>query len=195
MQKFLIMMMELDLSRKKADLEGLTTRADGVRTPVVELIIDKLSYDKDMISPFLQVFDEPRLKLEIVSQYIQKYNVKPSTRKRKSDDSRNDTAVNGFFKCFLNSISTKGLVKKVGADTVQVLLAHALQACLSIPKEQHLEEIFDLKEDAGSSPLINICKNIISAFTKLRETDEHFQILPIGKEALFTAASVLSTNS
>ena len=29
---------------------------------------------------FLQAFDEPKLKLEIVSQYIQKYNVKVSPK-------------------------------------------------------------------------------------------------------------------
>ncbi|XP_021865090.2 negative regulator of systemic acquired resistance SNI1 isoform X1 [Spinacia oleracea] len=194
-QKLLEVMMELDLSRKKADTQGLTTRADGARTPVVELIMDELSYDKDLISPFLQAFDNPRLKLEIIVQYIQKYNVKPYTRKRKSADSQGEAAVTGFFKCFLNSTTIKGIVKKVGAEAVQVLLAQVLQACMSIPKEKLLEEISDLKDDGERSPLVHICKNIISAFTKLRETDEHLQILPIGKEALFTAASVLSSKS
>lgn len=193
-KKLIILMTELDLSRKKADMQSLTTRADGARIPVVELIIDELSYDKDIITPFLQALDEPRLKLEIVSQYIQKYNVKPSTRKRKSEGSQDDATNIGFFKCFVNSTSTKGIVKKVGAEAVQVLLAHALQACMSISKEQLLEEFFDSK-GIGSSPLANICKNIISAFTRLKETDEHLQILPIGKEALFTAATVLSTRS
>lgn len=47
-----------------------------------------------------------------------------------------------------------------------------LQACMSIPKEKLLEEISDLKDDGERSPLVHICKNIISAFTKLRETDE-----------------------
>lgn len=42
---------------------------------------------------------------------------------------------------------------------------------MSISKEQLLEEFFDSK-GIGSSPLANICKNIISAFTRLKETDE-----------------------
>ncbi|XP_021726580.1 negative regulator of systemic acquired resistance SNI1-like [Chenopodium quinoa] len=194
-EKLLKLMINLDLSKKKADAQSLTTRADGVRTPMVELIMDELFYDKDLLSPFLQAFDDPILKLEIVSQYIHKYNVKPSTRKRKLDDSQDDTAVIGFFNCFLNSTSTKAIVKKVGAEAVQVMLAHALQACMSIPKEQLHELASDSKNDARRSPLVSICNDIISAFTKLRETDEHLQILPIGKEALFTAASVLSTKS
>ncbi|XP_048490804.1 negative regulator of systemic acquired resistance SNI1 isoform X4 [Beta vulgaris subsp. vulgaris] len=149
-KKLIILMTELDLSRKKADMQSLTTRADGARVPVVELIIDELSYDKDIITPFLQ----------------------PSTRKRKSEGSQDDATNIGFFKCFVNSTSTKGIVKKVGAEAVQVLLAHALQACMSISKEQLLEEFFDSK-GIGSSPLASICKNIISAFTRLKETDEY----------------------
>ncbi|XP_057526772.1 negative regulator of systemic acquired resistance SNI1 isoform X7 [Amaranthus tricolor] len=194
-QRFLIMMMDLDSSRKKAGMQGLTTRVDGVRTPVIELIMDELSYHKDKISPFLQAFDEPKLKLEIVSQYIQKYNVKPSTRKRKLIDSPDDAAITGFLKCFLSSTSTKGIVRKVGSEAVQVLLAHLLQASMSIPDEHLIEEISGLENDFRSSPLVNICNSIISAFTKLKETDAHLELLPISKEALFTAATVLSTRS
>lgn len=194
-QKLLVMMMELDSSKKTADMHGLTTRADGPRAPVVELILDVLSYNKDLISPFLQAFDQPKWKLEIVSEYLQKYTAKPSTRNRRSNDFLDDAKITGFFKCFANNTSTKSIVKKVGAEEIQVLLAHALQACMSLPQEQLLEGISDLKEDAEKNPLVNICKNIIAAFTKLRETNEHLQILPIGNEALFTAATILSTSS
>ncbi|KAH9611001.1 hypothetical protein KSS87_013232, partial [Heliosperma pusillum] len=75
-RKLLVMMMELDSSRKKADTQNLTTRIDGQRFAVVDLILDELSYNKDMISPFLQAFDEPELKMEIVSQFLQKYTAK-----------------------------------------------------------------------------------------------------------------------
>lgn len=194
-QKLLVMMTELDSSRKKADIEGLPTRTDGVRTPVMELILDELSYDKDMISPFLQVFDEPKLKLEIVSQYFQKYTAKPSTRNRRPNVSEDDPTVTGFFKCFLNSASTRGIVKKIGAKAVQVLLAHALQACMSLPRDQLVEGISELNAAIESNPLDTICKNVISAFTRLKETGKHMEILPIGKEALFTAATILSARA
>lgn len=192
LQRLLIMMTELDSSRKKADIEGRTTRTDGLRTSVMELILDELSYDKDMISPFLQAFDEPKLKLEIVSQYFQKYTAKPSTRNRRSNGSQDDAAISGFFKCFLSSTSTKGIVKKVSAQAVQILLAHALQACMSLPRNQLLEGISDLSEAPDSDPLETICKNVISAFSRLKEIDKQLEILPIGKEALFTAAAILS---
>lgn len=140
-----------------------------------------------------QVFDEPKLKLEIVSQYFQKYTAKPSTRNRRPNVSQDDPTVTGFFKCFSNSASTKGIVKKIGAKAVQVLLAHALQACMSLPRDQLVVGISELNAAAESNPLDTICKNVISAFTRLKETDKHMEILPIGKEALFTAATILST--
>ncbi|XP_074272322.1 negative regulator of systemic acquired resistance SNI1 [Silene latifolia] len=192
-QKLLVMMMELDSSRRKADTQNLTTRIDGQRIAVVDLILDELSYNKDMISPFLQAFDEPELKMEIVSQFLQKYTAKSSTRHRRSTDSV-DSSVPGVFKGFLNDTSTKAIVKKLGAEAIQVLLAHALQASMSISKDK-LVEISGLKEDDGSNPLGHFCKNLISAFTRLKKIDAHLEILPIGKEALFTAASILSAGS
>ncbi|KAK9714664.1 hypothetical protein RND81_06G110600 [Saponaria officinalis] len=192
-RKLLVMMMELDSSRKKADTQSLTTRIDSPRTPVIDLIVDELSYSKDMISRFLQAFDVPELKLEIISQYLQKYTAKPSTRNRKSK-CPDDALVTGILKVFLNSTSAKAIVKKLGAEAVQVLLAHTFQACMSIANDKLLE-IYDFKEDAGSTPLGQICKNVISSFTTLKETDESMQILAFGKEAIFTAATILSTAS
>ena len=54
----------------------------------------------------------------------------PPTRNQRSSVPQDDPTVTGFFKCFLNSASTKGIVKKIGAKAVQVLLAHALQVIL-----------------------------------------------------------------
>ncbi|KAJ8425674.1 hypothetical protein Cgig2_033676 [Carnegiea gigantea] len=194
-QKLLVMMTELDSSRKKADIEGLTTRTDGVRTPVMELILDELSYDKDMISPFLQVFDEPKLKLEIVSQYFQKYTAKPSTRNRRPNVSQDDPTVTGFFKCFLNSASTKGIVKKIGAKAVQVLLAHALQACMSLPRDHLVEGISELNAAIESNPLDNICKNLKnrgSPFLELRVFVNHMQAH--GNIANWQGSTIYSSN-
>uniref|UniRef100_A0A6N2KEH3 Uncharacterized protein n=1 Tax=Salix viminalis TaxID=40686 RepID=A0A6N2KEH3_SALVM len=68
-----MLIMDLDMSRKKADMQGSTTRADGVRTPLMEIILDEITYDTDMLSPFLKVFNEPKWKLEIILQYFSKY--------------------------------------------------------------------------------------------------------------------------
>ncbi|KAL9234019.1 hypothetical protein vseg_008941 [Gypsophila vaccaria] len=192
-QKLLLMMMELDSSKRKADQNSLTTRVDSPRTPAIDIIVDELSYYKDMISQFLQAFDVPEMKLEIISQFLQKYTAKPSTRNRKSNTS-DDALITSILKVFINRTSAKAIVKKLGAEAVQVLLAHTLQACMSIAKDKLLE-IYDLKDDPGSTPLSHICKNVISAFTTLKESDEKMQILPFGKEAIFTAATILSTGS
>ncbi|PRQ44245.1 hypothetical protein RchiOBHm_Chr3g0477111 [Rosa chinensis] len=36
-------------------MQGSTTRADGVRTPLLEIVLDELTYDKDILDSFLQV--------------------------------------------------------------------------------------------------------------------------------------------
>lgn len=165
-----------------------------MRTPLVEVILDELTYDRDMLSPFLQVFHEPRWKLEIIMQFFRKYIPKPSVRTRRSNGSSEDSSLNGVLKCFSNTTSTKNIVKKLGFEVVQLLLAHALQALLSMPSDQHLENTSYYKELIGSSAT-EICKNIITAFNSLRSVDGDIDILPIGKEALFAAATILSSAS
>ncbi|GKV36796.1 hypothetical protein SLEP1_g44889 [Rubroshorea leprosula] len=194
MQKLLRMIMELDMSKKQADMEGLTTRSDGARTPLIEIILDELTYDRDLLSPFLQVFDEPRWKLEIILQFFRKYIPKPSVRTRRSNGSSEDLSLNGILKCFSNGTSTKNIVKKISVDVVQLLLAHALLALLSMPSEQHIEDTPDCKELIGGS-IMEICKNITTAFNSLKTVDENIEILPFGKEALFAAATILSSTS
>ncbi|XLU60213.1 hypothetical protein S245_019422, partial [Arachis hypogaea] len=49
------MIKDLDISRKKADLEGHTTRADGLRKPLMDIILDQLAYNIDTIPLFLKV--------------------------------------------------------------------------------------------------------------------------------------------
>ncbi|RYR52027.1 negative regulator of systemic acquired resistance SNI1 [Arachis hypogaea] len=61
---------DLDISRKKADLEGHTTRADGLRKPLMDIILDQLAYNIDTIPLFLKTFSEPKWKLEIVVHYL-----------------------------------------------------------------------------------------------------------------------------
>ncbi|XWS15803.1 hypothetical protein CRYUN_Cryun34aG0033000 [Craigia yunnanensis] len=69
MQKLLIMIMELDISKKQAGVQGQTTRTNGVRTPLVEMTLDELTYDRDILSPFLQVFNDPKWKLDIIAAF------------------------------------------------------------------------------------------------------------------------------
>ncbi|KAL9346575.1 hypothetical protein Peur_061428 [Populus x canadensis] len=196
LQKLLIMIMDLDMSRKKADMQGSTTRADGVRTPLMEIILDELTYDIDMLSPFLKVFNAPKWKLEIILQYFSKYTTRLSTRTRRSNGPTEDaTTFSGVLNCFSNITSTRSITKKIKADVVQVLLAHAFQAHLSSSSQQDADGISASKDEGRSSSLVEICENIISAFSNLRRTDAKMEILPIGKEALFTAATILSTET
>lgn len=185
MQKFLTMVMELDTSKKKAEMEGCTTRADGVRTPMVELILDELTYNRDIFHPFLQAYAEPKWKLEVVVQYLWKYIAKPSVRTRRSNGSADDTTFGGTLKCFSNITSTRSTAKKIGAEVTQLLLVHGFQAYLSLPSS----------EERTSCSLIGICKDMISAFRTLKETDKNVEICAFGKEALFTAATIISVNS
>lgn len=195
LQKLLLMIMELDISKEKAETQGLTTRADGVRTPVAEIILDELTYNRDILSPFFQVFDEPRWKLEMIVQYFRKYIAKPSVRTRRSNGSTDDATFGGVLRCFSNGNSTKSITKKISNEVAQLLLAHAFQAYLSLSSEYSIEGTSDSKEDVGASSLVEICKNLITAFTSIKRANERAEILPFGKEALFTAATILSAKS
>ncbi|KAK2972881.1 hypothetical protein RJ640_029998 [Escallonia rubra] len=194
-QKLLLMIMDLDASKKIADLQGLTTRADGVRTPAAEIILDELTYNIDSLSPFFQVFDEPKWKLEIILQYFRKYIAKPSLRTRRSSGSADDTTFGGILKSFSDSSSTKSIIKKISGEVAQILLAHAFQAYLSLSSRHSVEGVCGSGEDVQDSSLVEVCKNMIAAFTCLKRTDVHTEILPLGKEALFTAATILATKS
>ncbi|GAB4827033.1 isoform X1 [Ancistrocladus abbreviatus] len=194
-QKLLVMMMELDSSRKKADMDGLTTRADGLRTPALEIILDELTYDNGLISPFFMVLDEPKLKLEIVMKYFRKYIAKPSVRTRRSNDATDTTTITGVLRSFSNGMNTKSIIKKISTEVVQLLIAYAFQACLSLPNQQLRDVTALSEEDVENGPLREICKNVISAFNSLKEIDGNMEILPLGQEALFTAGTILSAKS
>ncbi|KAF8413798.1 hypothetical protein HHK36_001791 [Tetracentron sinense] len=192
-QKLLVLIMELDMSKKQADMQGCTTRADGVRTPLVEIILDELTYNEDLLSPFFQAFSEPKWKLEMILQYFWKYITKPSVRTRRSNNSSEDATFGGVLKCFSNGTNTKSIIKKISTEVSQLLLAHAFQAYLSL--QHSVEDIADSREDIGGSSVVQICESMISAFHNLRRMDEDVEIMPLAKEALFTAATILSTKS
>ncbi|XP_038710055.1 negative regulator of systemic acquired resistance SNI1 isoform X1 [Tripterygium wilfordii] len=193
MQKLLTIIMELDMSKNKAEMQGCTTRADGVRTPLVEIILDELTYDQDMLSQFLQVFTEPKWKLEIILRYFSKYTAKPSVHTRRSNGCTDDVTFNGVLRRLMDSTSSRNIIKKISTEVVQLLVAHAFQAHLS-RSCQNFDGIND-SDEVKATPLTEICKNLVSAFRSLRRMDEKMDILPFAKEALFTAATILSPKS
>ncbi|KAL8158913.1 hypothetical protein V2J09_000450 [Rumex salicifolius] len=192
--KLLVMIMELDVSRKIADVKGLMTRKDGVRTSTMEIIVDQLTYEKVDISSFLQGLDKPKLKLDIVLQYFHKYNAKPSVRTRRSDDSMDDPTIFGVLKRFANASISKNIIKKIGVDIIQLLLAHTLQACLALSNQELIEVVFNSKAGVSSSPLKEVSNNIAIAFKSIRSIDKSMEIIPLGKEALFAAATILTSS-
>ncbi|XP_057948948.1 negative regulator of systemic acquired resistance SNI1 isoform X2 [Malania oleifera] len=195
-QRLLVMIMELDMSKKKANMNGHTTRADSLRTPLIEIILDEITYNKDILFPFFLAFHEPKWKLEIVLQYFSKYIAKPAVRTRRSNDSKEDATLEGVLKCFSNINSAKSVVKKISSEVAQLLLAHAFQAYLMLlSKQQSVKSISDSKEVIEGCFSVEICKNMISAFNCLKNNDADLEILPLGKEAVFVAATILSTTS
>ncbi|KAL2244402.1 UNVERIFIED_CONTAM: Negative regulator of systemic acquired resistance SNI1 [Sesamum indicum] len=168
LKTLLVMIMELDSSRRIADHQGLTTRADGVRTPVVDIILDELIYDNDILFSFLQVFD-PKWKLEIVVQYFLKYITKYSVQTRRSSGMVNIENLDGVLKCLSNRTSTRSIIKKISTELIQLLLAYAFQAYLLLSYQHLSKGLSDKQEDDKSNCIVEVCKNMISAFTCLRQ--------------------------
>lgn len=191
-QKLLSLIVELDLVRKDADLNGVTSRLDGLRTPLLEIIVDELTYNKDLIAPFFLVFSEPRWKLELVLQYFSKYRPK-SVRTRKSAESSTDTTFEGILSQFSTPTAARSIIKKVSPDVAQVLLAHAFQAYLSL---QQADKLFaNYSDKIGRITLSMTCKSLIAAFQNLRKVNQDLEVTSFEKEALFTAETILSLKS
>ncbi|KAE8719911.1 Negative regulator of systemic acquired resistance, putative isoform 3 [Hibiscus syriacus] len=192
MQKFLIMIMELDESREKADMLRQMNRSDGLRTPLVEIILDELTYHRKVLPSFLQVFNDPKWKFEIIVRYLLKYT-KPSVHTRRSNGPSEDSAFLGILKSFSDSSSTRNIIKKLNVEVVQLLLAHAFLAYTSMASQQHPSTMPDGNEAViDSSSLVEISKNVTAAFNCLRKAYEKIEISSLGKEALFTAAMIIS---
>nr|GLL45832.1 uncharacterized protein LOC109171257 isoform X1 [Ipomoea trifida] len=188
LKKLLLLIIELDSARNSADLQGLTNRADGVRTPVSEIILDEITYNSDILSSFFQIFDEPKQKLKLIVQYLQKYIPKSSVRTRRSNGSANDATFESILKCFSNANSTKSIIKKISGDVAQLLLGHAFQAYLSMCDT-------DSEEGVKRCYLPEVCQNIITAFTCIKREDKQTELSVFSKETLFTAATILSLKS
>ncbi|KAG2650594.1 negative regulator of systemic acquired resistance SNI1-like isoform X3 [Panicum virgatum] len=187
LRKLFVMVMELDLIRKEADTLGLTSRADGFRNPIMEVILDELIYNISYLSPFLLAFMEWKWKLEIILQYFSKYCGKGAVRTRRSDSSQQDLKLGSVLSFFLTTTSAKAIVKKMGTEVAQLLLAHAYQVCLYVQSDS--SDSTATTEKIGAS-LQEISCDFISAFQNLRKVGLNIQISPFEKEALFTAATL-----
>ncbi|MBA0840215.1 hypothetical protein Goarm_002815 [Gossypium armourianum] len=172
MQKLIIMIMEIDMSKQQANMLGLTTRSDGLRIPLIEIILDELTYYRKILPRFLQIFNDPKWKLEIIVQYLLKYTAKP-VRTRRSNGPSEDSTFLGVLKSFSDSSS----------------------AYMSLTSQQQLPGMPGCNEAViDSLSLVEISKNVAAAFNSLREADKKIQISSLGKEALFTATMIISTS-
>ncbi|MBA0663457.1 hypothetical protein Goklo_003575 [Gossypium klotzschianum] len=194
MQKLIIMIMEIDMSKQQANMLGLTTRSDGLRIPLIEIILDELTYYRKILPRFLQIFNDPKWKLEIIVQYLLKYTAKP-VRTRRSNGPSEDSTFLGVLKSFSNSSSVRSIIKKLNVEVIQLLLAHAFLAYMSLTSQQLLPGMPGCNEAViDSLSLVEISKNVAAAFNGLREADKKIQISSLGKEALFTATMIISTS-
>ncbi|PWZ29422.1 Negative regulator of systemic acquired resistance SNI1 [Zea mays] len=188
LRKLFVMVMKLDLTRKEADTLGLTSRADGFRNSIMDIILDELTYNSSYLSPFLLAFVERKWKLEIILQYFSKYCGKGAVRTRRSDNSQEDLKLENVLNFFVTATSAKAIVRKMSAEIAQLLLTHAYQACLSA--EDANSNSADTPEKVGAT-LQEISSNFIAAFQNIRKVSPDIQISPFEKEALFTAATLV----
>uniref|UniRef100_A0A0D9YR33 Uncharacterized protein n=1 Tax=Oryza glumipatula TaxID=40148 RepID=A0A0D9YR33_9ORYZ len=186
-QKLFTMVMNLDLIRKEADTMGLTSRADGCRNPILDVILDELTYNISYLSPFLLIFVEWKWKLEIILQYFSKYCGKPAVRTRRSDNSQHDLTLENVLTLFSTAATTKAIVKKMSSEVVQLLLANAYQVCLHLECDSSKDS--DTTKKIGAT-LLQISESFVSAFHNMRKINPDMQLSPFEKEALFTAASM-----
>ncbi|KAK8273809.1 hypothetical protein V6Z12_D10G031600 [Gossypium hirsutum] len=190
----MLLIMEIDMSKQQANMLGLTTRSDGLRIPLIEIILDELTYYRKILPRFLQIFNDPKWKLEIIVQYLLKYTAKP-VRTRRSNGPSEDSTFLGVLKSFSDSSSVRRIIKKLNVEVIQLLLAHAFLAYMSLTSQQQLPGMPGCNEAViDSLSLVEISKNVAAAFNSLREADKKIQISSLGKEALFTATMIISTS-
>eukprot|EP01018_Ginkgo_biloba_P004632 Gb_29640 [translate_table: standard] len=186
-QTFLMLMMELDMIKKEADQKGWTSRSDGSRTPVLEIIMDEMSYNKELIAPFLQAMTEPKWKMNIILMYFLKYCSRSVARVL---ESRNEeTTLEDIFNCFSNATNLRSMTKRISGDVIQLLLAHGFQAYFSL--RQQVKSLSFLSNNREDEALFKeTCKSFITTFRNLENVYGDLEIIEAGKAALFTAATI-----
>ncbi|KAL5715889.1 isoform X1 [Ranunculus cassubicifolius] len=182
-EKFLSLVIELD-NTKQADPKVQITAVDRLRTPLIEIIRDELSYNKQILSRLLQVFSDPKGKIEIILQYISSYSKKASTCTQRSSISSGNTSLDDVLSYFSSETSTGNILSKISTNEVQLLLAHSFQAYFKLHGKN---------ED--KTGIVQVCKDVIAAFKNLKNICKNMEMIPIGKEALFTAVAIVTMKS
>lgn len=187
-QKLLTMMTEIDTIKKEADKRGQTSRSDGSRTPVLEIVINELCYNKSLIGPFLQALTEPKWKMDIILTYIMKYFSRSITKNVGSDIEA--TTIKDIFNFLSDASATnaRSMTKRISAVLLKLLLVHGFQAYFSLREGTNFmnssEEDVLLKET---------CELFLSAFQNLQSADnKNLELIAVERDALFTAATILS---
>jgi len=184
-QGLLTMMAELDTIKKGADKKGRTSRSDGSRTPVLEIVIDELSYNKELIGPFLQALTEPKWKMDIILTYLLKYFSRYITKNVGSDIEA--TTIQDIFNFFSDVTNARSITRRISADLLQLVLVHGFQAYFSLRKGS------DFMNSCEQKVLLKeTCKSFIATFQNLQSVYKNFELVAVGRDALFTAATILS---
>lgn len=61
-----------------------------------------------------------------------RYILQPSVRTRKSNGPTEDATFDGLLKYFSNKTNTKNIIRKIGSEVAQLLLAHAFQVIILV---------------------------------------------------------------
>lgn len=204
-QKFLIMIMELDLILKETEKSGFTSRA-----PILETIIGELIYNKNQILPFLEVFGEPKWKLEMILLYLGKYCKKdvhkikeeypddwlmaefltlPTTDTKKTNDSPCDGTLQSIMNFFSNRAISCGILREITFEVALFLVAQAFKCYLSLQADPK-NAVF-LTRMIGESTLLEVCSGLISTFQCICELDgKKYVFTTLELEALLLAKSI-----
>ncbi|XP_059075759.1 negative regulator of systemic acquired resistance SNI1 isoform X6 [Cryptomeria japonica] len=187
-ETLLTLVMELDTLKKEANQNRWTSRSDGSRTPVLEIVIDELSYNKELISPYLQGTVEAKWKTNIILTFFSKHCPRSIKMFERNID---ESTIIDIFNCFSNVTNVRIISKRMGEDVIQLLLVHGFQAYFSL--QQGTCSLSHVKDNAeGETLLKETCKSFITSFRNLKRVYKELELVAGGREALFTAATIMS---
>ncbi|KAH0459038.1 hypothetical protein IEQ34_011852 [Dendrobium chrysotoxum] len=178
------------LSRSSCSFEVLVNNALEWKSMIFMICLLRLRL---LANRKLAVFEEPKWKLEIILLYFGKYYSRPSTRTRRSNSSPNDETFEGILNCFSNPTTTGGILRKMATEVACLLLAQAFKCYLSLQRDQK-NAVF-VTEKIGGSTLPEICNSLVTAFKNLRKLDHSLELTSFEKQALTTAAALVSLKS
>ncbi|KAH9308878.1 hypothetical protein KI387_036789, partial [Taxus chinensis] len=163
-ETLLTLMMELDTLKKEANQNKWTSRSDGSRTPVLEIVIDELSYNKDLISPYLEGMAEAKWKTNIVLTFFSKHCPRAIKMFERNIE---ETTIKDVFNCFSNVTNVRSATKRMGVDVIQLLLVHGFQAYFSLQQEAYRFSLVEANAE-DESLLKETCELFITTFRNLK---------------------------